>query len=143
MKNKKCLNSVIATDHKDYALLIIRLSLWVFILAHWLQKMFWLFWWYWFEASIWFFANLGVPYFIALLVIIWETFWAAFLLLWFFTRIMAWAILVIMIWAIALVHFKMWYFDYEMLLLAIAMAFALVMKWWWALSLDSFMKKHI
>lgn len=142
MENKNCFRKLVTTDTKDYALLILRVVLWVFMFTYWTQKMFWRFWWNWYEATIWFFATLWVPYFLAFLVMLWESLWAFLLILWVFTRVMAWSIAIIMVWAIVLVHFKNWYFDYDSLLLVIAMAVALVIRWWWAWSVDGlFIKK--
>lgn len=144
MNCKNLLNKILDTDPKDYSLLILRIALWIFIFAHGWQKMFWLFWGNWFDATMWFFTGkLWLPYIIAILVILWESFWAIVLMLWLKTRIMAFSMLIILIWAVYMVHWKNWFYDFELHFLWIAISIALIIKWWWACSLDLFIKKFL
>ena len=130
------------TDSKNYSALILRVALWIYIFAHGGQKLFGLFGWNGFDATMSFFTlKMWIPYILALLVIIWEWLGSIALILGFKTRFMAFSMVLILIWAIAMVHFKNWFYDYEAQFLWLIVAFSLMITWGWALSLDSVMKK--
>jgi putative oxidoreductase len=139
---KKYIYGSLATDSKDYWMLVVRLALGTFMFVHWAQKLFGWFGWNGYTATMdWFTGSMGIPFFIAFLVIIWESLWAVALILWHKVRFMAIWMLCILIWAVYLVHFKNGWFDYELHFLAIAMCIALIIRGWGAFSLDNIWKK--
>jgi uncharacterized membrane protein YphA (DoxX/SURF4 family) len=140
---KKCLSlyGFLNTDSKDYSLLILRLSLWIFMFFHWAQKLFWIFGWPWYEWAMWFLVGMWIPSVIAFLVIIWEALWWLALIVWFKVRFMAFASILILLWAVFIVHIWEWFLGYEKHILAIAISIAIMIKWAWAFSLDTVMKK--
>lgn len=146
------------TDSNDVSSLILRVTLWVVMLAHGLQKLGFLKWsdaWI-MESIAWtimsFEQYFGIPPFITVLVILWETIWALMLIAWAWTRFSAWATLIIMIGAALLAHLDAGFFinwmwaegkwnGIEMHLLTFAMAIALMINGWWKASLDSVIQK--
>lgn len=138
----KCVYKMLDTDSKDYGMLIIRWALAIFVFVHGAQKMFGWFGWNGYEATMWWFTqSLGVPAFLAFLVILWEVIAPIALVFGHKVRFAAFWILCILIWAVALVHFKNGWFDYELHFLAIAMSLALIVRGWGAFSADNIWKK--
>lgn len=132
------------TNNSDYGLFVSRLALWFFMFYHGAQKVWsWFFWGAWYEWAMWFLTweMVGVPMFIALLVIIWEFVWGLAMMLGLRVRFVAASFIVILLWAIFFVHFKEGFVGYEKHMLAIAMSIALLINWWGAFSIDNVVKK--
>ncbi len=119
--------------------LILRLTLGLVMLPHGLQKLFGWFGGFGFEGTMGFFTQkMGMPWLIALLVIIGESFGSLALLAGLFTRFSAASLAVIMLGAVALVHLPQGFFmnwfgqqqgeGYEYHLLVIGIAAALVVS---------------
>lgn len=148
----------IKTDSNDISGLILRVTLWIVMLAHGLQKLGFLKWsdaWI-LESVTWtimaFEQHFGIPPFITVLVILWETLWALMLIFWAWTRFSAGVTLIIMIGAVLLAHLGDGFFinwmwaegkwnGIEMHLLTFAMAISLMINGWWKASLDSVIQK--
>lgn len=126
--------------------LILRVGLGVVIFAHGAQKLFGWFGGNGFEGTMGFFTqNMGLPWLVAFLVIIGESFGSLGLIAGFFTRFTAASFIVIMIGAIATVHwpqgfFMNWFgqqqgegFEYHLLVIAMSAALVLVGGGKWAL----------
>ncbi len=124
---------IIKTDGNDGAALIARLALGLVILPHGMQKLLGLFGGYGFGATVGFFTGIGVPAFIAALIILGESFGALFLVLGLISRVSAAGIALIMLGAVFLVHlpngfFMNWFgaqkgegFEYHILALGLAL----------------------
>lgn len=116
----------------DLSLLATRLVLGVVIFAHGAQKLFGWFGGFGFDATMQYFVQTGIPYFIGLLVIGGETLGALALILGFGGRFMASGIFIIMIGAMAM-HlpngfFMNWYgnqagegYEYHLLVFALSL----------------------
>ena len=127
------LRKLIETDGNDWAALVARLVLGLVILPHGLQKLLGLFGGYGFGATVGFFTGMGVPAFIAVLVILGDSFGALFLILGLISRVSAAGISLIMLGAVFLVHlpngfFMNWFgaqkgegFEYHILALGLAL----------------------
>ncbi|BCR05850.1 hypothetical protein DESUT3_29190 [Desulfuromonas versatilis] len=131
----------------DVSSLILRVALGVVILPHGLQKLLGMFGGYGFAGTMNHFTqNMGIPYLLALLVIVAESFGALGLILGLFTRLAALGIGCVMLGAILMVHAKIGFFmnwsgqqageGFEYHILALAMALALLIKGGGMLSLD-------
>ncbi|QFR39359.1 DoxX family protein [Candidatus Gracilibacteria bacterium 28_42_T64] len=140
------------TDDKDYGLLILRVTLGIVMFAHGGQKLFGLFGGNGFEGTMGFFTGvMGMPYIIALLVVLGESLGALAMIVGFKTRFMAFGILVIMIGAAFMAHLQYgFYIDWfgnqegngiEYHILAGAMALVLMLRGGGTFALDSVMKK--
>jgi putative oxidoreductase len=141
------LKSLIRTD-SDIAPLILRLTLGIVMFPHGAQKVLGWFGGYGFDGTMQFFtATLGIPWIIALLVIIAEFFGSLALIAGFLTRFSAFGIGSVMLGAIAMVHWQHGFFmnwtgqqageGFEFHLLAIGIAIALMIKGGGAASADS------
>ena len=123
---------------------ILRITLGLVIFPHGAQKLLGLFGGYGFEGTMGFFTQkLGIPWLVALLVIIGESFGSVALLAGFLTRFTAASFIVIMLGAITMVHLPIGFFmnwsgqqqgeGYEYHLLVIGVAAALMVigggKW--------------
>lgn len=127
------LRKLLETDGNDVAGLIARVALGVVILPHGMQKLLGLFGGYGFSATVDFFTGMGVPAFIAVLIILGESFGSLFLILGLISRISAAGIALIMLGAVFLVHlpngfFMNWFgaqkgegFEYHLLALGLAL----------------------
>jgi putative oxidoreductase len=126
--------------------LILRVGLGVVIFAHGAQKLFGWFGGNGFEGTMGFFTqNMGLPWLVAFLVIIGESFGSLGLIAGFFTRFTAASFIVIMIGAIATVHwpqgfFMNWVgqqqgegFEYHLLVIAMSVALVIIGGGKWAL----------
>ncbi|TKB69313.1 MAG: DoxX family protein [Nitrospira sp.] len=133
------------TDN-SWAGLILRVGLGVVLFAHGAQKLFGWFGGNGFDGTMGFFTqNMGLPWLVAFLVIIGESFGSLGLIAGFFTRFTAASFIVIMIGAIATVHwpqgfFMNWVgqqqgegFEYHLLVIAMSAALVLVGGGKWAL----------
>jgi putative oxidoreductase len=139
------LTSFFATDHSR-TLFFQRLALGLVILPHGMQKLFGAFGGYGFDGTMGFFASLGMPSVLGLLVIITETFGALALILGLGTRLAAFGTIATMLGAVLLVHAPNGFFmnwngtsageGFEYHLLAIALALPLVIKGAGTYSLD-------
>jgi putative oxidoreductase len=122
----------------DISLLILRVTLGVVMLPHGAQKLLGWFGGFGFSGTMGFFTQkMGLPWIVAFLIIIGESFGAVGLIVGFLTRIGAFGILLIMSGAIVMVHwpngfFMNWFgkqagegFEYH--LLAIAMSLVLLL----------------
>lgn len=134
------------TDN-DIAVTIMRLALGIVILPHGLQKVAGMFGGNGFQATLQYFTtSMGVPWIVALLVILAESAGALGLLFGFCTRLCALGIAAVMTGAIVMVHWQHGFFmnwsgsqggeGFEFHLLAIGLAIALLIKGGGALSLD-------
>jgi putative oxidoreductase len=130
----------------DPALLPLRLALGLVMLAHGVQKAFGWFNGFGFEATLGFFASIGVPTPVALLVIALETVGALALMAGFFGRLMALGHAAIMLSAVLLIHLENGFYmnwdgaqagaGIEFLVLATAIALTIFIKGSGAWSLD-------
>jgi putative oxidoreductase len=122
----------------DISLLILRLTLGGVMLPHGAQKLLGWFGGFGYSGTIGFFTEkMGLPWIVAFLIVIGESFGSVGLIVGFLTRVAAFGILLIMIGAIVLVHwpngfFMNWFgkqagegFEYH--LLAIAMSLVLLL----------------
>ncbi len=127
------LRKLIRTDGNDLAALIARVALGIVILPHGMQKLLGLFGGDGFGPTVDFFTGLGVPAFIAVLIILGESFGALFLILGLISRVSAASIALIMLGAVFMVHlpngfFMNWFgaqkgegFEYHLLALGLAL----------------------
>ena len=147
------LNAILQT-RKDYAILLVRLTLGVVFFAHGAQKMLGLFGGYGFSGTMQYFTEtMGLPYLVALMVIFAEFFGAIGLIVGCLTRIAALGIIGVMVGAVTMVHlpngfFMNWFGNqsgegYEYHLLAIAMALALLIRGAGSCSIDRFLSSKI
>ncbi len=121
------------TDGNDLAALIARLALGLVILPHGMQKLLGMFGGYGFSATVDYFTGTGIPYLIAVLIVLGESFGALFLIIGLISRISAAGIALIMLGAVFLVHlpngfFMNWFgaqkgegFEYHILALGLAL----------------------
>ena len=140
------LRKLIETDGNDLAALIARLALGLVVLPHGLQKLFGMFGGYGFGPTVEFFASIGVPAFIAVLVILGDSFGALFLLLGFISRVSVAGITLIMIGAVFLVHLPNGFFlnwdgtqkgeGFEFHILALGLALIVILRGGGKWSLD-------
>jgi len=141
------LRKLIETDGNDWAALIARVVLGLVILPHGLQKLLGLFGGYGFGATVEFFTGMGVPAFIAVLVILGDSFGALFLVLGLISRVSAAGITLIMIGAVFLVHLPNGFFmnwfgaqkgeGFEFHILALGLALIVLVRGGGKWSLDS------
>jgi putative oxidoreductase len=141
------LNALIATPN-DLVLTVIRIVLGVVILPHGLQKVFGWFGGYGIKGTMgWLTGTVGLPSFVAALVLISESLGAAGLILGLFGRLGAFGVLCVMLGAVVTAHLKVGFFmnwnseagrgeGYEYHLMAIAMAAIILWQGSGALSLD-------
>ncbi len=150
MQNLKCFFKT----EDSFSFLILRIALAVVIFPHGAQKVLGWFGGYGIEASLGFLTGkMGVPYFIAVLVIIGEFFGALGLLTGFLTRFCAAAMAVIMAGAIAMAHWNNGFFmnwsgkqageGFEYHILAIGIAAALMISGGGSFSLDQWVSRNL
>ncbi|RHX90780.1 DoxX family protein [Leptospira stimsonii] len=136
----------------SWILTFVRIALGLVMLPHGLQKLFGWFGGFGLSATMGFFQSQGIPSVIAFLVILAESFGALGLILGFATKLSAFGIALTMIGAAIFVRdngfFMNWFntqagegFEYH--ILAIAMAFALLIGGGGALSLDALISEKI
>ncbi len=103
------IEKILKTDNFDWGALIARVFLGVAILPHGLQKLLGMFGGYGFSATVEYFASIGIPSWIGVLIILGESFGALFLILGLISRISAAGIALIMLGAI-MVHAQYGFF---------------------------------
>lgn len=103
------LGSILRTSD-DIGAFIARITLGIVILPHGLQKLLGLFGGAGFSDTVEFFVGSGLPAFVAILIIIGESFGALGLILGFFSRMAAFGITIIMLGAIVTVHLQNGFF---------------------------------
>lgn len=138
---------------RSYTLLLQRLALGLVILPHGLQKVFGLFGGYGFDATMGFFASIGVPAFLGVLVIAAESLGALGLVLGAGTRLAAFGVAATMVGAVLTVHLPHGFFmnwggsqageGFEYHLLALALAVPLVVRGAGAYSLDAIVASRL
>ncbi len=150
MENLKCFFKT----EDSISNLILRVALGVAIFPHGAQKLLGWFGGHGMEGTLGFFtAKMGVPYFIAILVIIGEFFGALGLITGFLTRFSAAAMATIMAGAVAMAHWNNGFFmnwsgkqageGFEYHILAIGMATALIISGAGSFSLDQWVTRNI
>jgi len=130
-------NNLFRTDD-DIAGFIARVALGIVILPHGLQKLLGMFGGYGFTGTVDFFVSQGIPYILAVLIVISESFGSVGLILGFLSRLAAFGIGLIMLGAIFMVHlpngfFMNWFGNqkgegYEFHLLVIGLALVVLVK---------------
>ena len=146
------LRKLISTHH-DHGLLVLRVVLAVVFFAHGAQKAFGWFGGYGLDATLGFFASLGVPKPVGLLVILAETVGAVALALGLGGRAVAFLFAGTMVGAVATIHGKYGFFmnwsgqqageGFELHLLALAMSVALILRGSGAWSLDRVLQRRL
>ena len=131
------INSLLATKD-DVGAFIARIILGIVILPHGLQKLLGMFGGAGFSGTVDFFVSSGIPAFVAILIIIGESFGALGLILGFLSRIAAFGITLIMLGAIFMVHlpngfFMNWFGSnagegYEYHILAVGLGLIVLIK---------------
>ena len=148
---KAIINKLVKTENSTAAM-ITRIALGLAILPHGLQKTFGLFGGYGLEGTLGFFTGtLGVPWLVALLVILGESLGALSLIVGFMTRFSAASLILIMLGAVQMVHFNNGFFmnwygnqageGFEYHILVIAMALSLVFSGAGRFSIDKKLSK--
>ena len=131
------LSSLLQTGD-DSGAFIARVALGIVILPHGLQKLLGMFGGAGFSGTVDFFVSSGIPAFVAILIIIGESFGALGLIFGFLSRIAAFGIAIIMLGAIFMVHLQNGFFmnwfgnkageGYEFHLLAVGLALIVLIK---------------
>ncbi|MEW6144502.1 MAG: DoxX family protein [Thermodesulfobacteriota bacterium] len=140
------LRKLIETDGNDIAALIARVFLGIVILPHGMQKLLGMFGGYGFGPTVEFFSGIGVPAFIAVLVILGDSFGALFLILGLISRVSAAGITLIMLGAVFLLHLPNGFFmnwegaqrgeGFEFHILALGLALIVLLRGGGKWSLD-------
>ena len=147
------LNKLLATEN-EYGALIVRVALGVVMFPHGAQKMLGWFGGNGFSGTMHHFTeNMGIPYLLALLVILAEFFGAIGLVVGALTRIAAFGIGCVMIGAIVTVHWQYGFFmnwfgnqageGFEYHILAIGMCLALMLRGAGAFSVDRWLAAKV
>jgi putative oxidoreductase len=131
------LGSFLKTD-QDFAVFVARIVLGFIMLPHGLQKLLGMFGGSGFTGTVDFFVGSGIPYFVAVLIILGESLGAIGLILGFLSRLCALGIAIIMLGAIFMVHlpngfFMNWFGSsagegYEYHILAVGLALVVLIK---------------
>jgi len=131
------LGSFLKTD-QDFAVFVARIVLGFVMLPHGLQKLLGMFEGSGFTGTVDFFVGSGIPYFVAVLIILGESLGAIGLILGFLSRLCALGIAIIMLGAIFMVHlpngfFMNWFGSaagegYEYHILAVGLALVVLIK---------------
>lgn len=140
------LNKLLSTEN-DYGMLVVRLALGIVMFPHGAQKVFGWFGGHGFAGTMNFFTeSMGLPYILALLVVLAEFLGSLGLIVGALTRIAALGIGSVMVGAIFMVHLPNGFFmnwsgkqageGFEYHILAIGMALALMLRGAGALSID-------
>lgn len=122
----------------DIGLFIARVTLGIVILPHGLQKLLGMFGGAGFSGTVDFFVSSGIPAFVAILIIIGESFGSLGLIFGFLSRLAAFGIAIIMLGAIFMVHLQNGFFmnwfgnktgeGFEFHLLALGLALIVLIK---------------
>ena len=131
------LGSFLKTD-QDFAVFVARIVLGFVMLPHGLQKLLGMFGGSGFTGTVDFFIGSGIPYFVAVIIILGESLGAIGLILGFLSRLCALGIAIIMLGAIFMVHlpngfFMNWFGSaagegYEYHILAVGLALVVLIK---------------
>lgn len=131
------MGSILKTDH-DFATFIARIFLGIVILPHGLQKVFGMFGGYGFNDTVDFFVGSGIPYIVAVLIILGESLGALGLIFGFLSRLCAAGLTIIMLGAIFMVHLPHGFFmnwqgtnageGYEYHILAIGLSLVVLIR---------------
>lgn len=131
------MGSILKTDD-DFAVFIARIVLGLVMLPHGLQKLLGMFGGAGFTGTVDFFVGSGIPYIVAVLIILGESLGAIGLILGFLSRLCAAGIAIIMLGAIFMVHlpngfFMNWFGSnagegYEYHILAVGLALVVLIK---------------
>lgn len=131
------MGSILRTD-QDFAVFVARIVIGFVMLPHGLQKLLGMFGGAGFTGTVDFFVGSGVPYIVAVLIILGESLGALGLILGFLSRICAAGIAIIMLGAIFMVHlpngfFMNWFGSntgegYEYHILAVGLALVVLIK---------------
>lgn len=140
------MKKLLDTDGNDWAALIARVALGIVVLPHGMQKLFGMFGGYGFGPTVEFFASIGVPAFIAVLVILGDSFGALMLILGLVSRFAAFSVGLIMLGAISLIHAQFGFFlnydgtqkgeGFEFHILALGLALVVILRGGGKWSLD-------
>lgn len=139
---------LLKTDNKDYASLVLRLTLGIVMFPHGAQKLFGWFGGYGFSGTMNFFTeNMGIPWIFALFAVLAESIGAQLLILGLAGRLNAFLIGFTMLVAMLMSHLQYGFFmnwfgnqkgeGIEFFLLMIGLAIAIIIKGSGAFSLDS------
>lgn len=128
---------LLKTD-RDFAVFIARISLGIVLLPHGLQKLLGMFGGPGFTDTVDFFVGSGIPYFVAVLIILGESLGALGLILGFLSRLCAMGMAIIMLGAVFTVNFQNGFFmnwfggnageGYEYHILAVGLALVVLIK---------------
>lgn len=131
------MGSILKTDN-DFATFLARVFLGIVILPHGLQKAIGMFGGAGFSGTVDFFVGSGIPYIVAVLIILGESFGALGLIFGFLSRLCAAGITIIMLGAIFMVHLPYGFFmnwfgsnageGYEYHILAIGLSLVVLIK---------------
>lgn len=131
------MGSILRTD-QDFAVFVARIVIGFVILPHGLQKLLGMFGGAGFTGTVDFFVGSGVPYIVAVLIILGESLGAIGLIIGFLSRICAAGIAIIMLGAIFMVHLQNGFFmnwfgskageGYEYHILAVGLALVVLIK---------------
>ena len=131
------MGSILRTD-QDFAVFLARIVIGLVILPHGLEKLLGMFGGAGFTGTVDFFVGSGIPYFVAVLIILGESFGALGLILGFLSRLCALGIGIIMIGAIFMVHLQNGFFmnwfgsnageGYEYHILAVGLVLVVLIK---------------
>ena len=146
------LGSFLKTD-QDFAVFVARIVLGFVMLPHGLQKLLGMFGGSGFTGTVDFFVGSGIPYFVAVLIILGESLGAVGLILGFLSRLCVLGITIIMLGAIFMVHlpngfFMNWFGSsagegYEYHILAVGLALVVLIKGGGMWSVDGAISKEI
>ena len=148
------MNKIASEKKLDSTLLIIRITLGVVIFGHGAQKLLGWFGGYGYDGMIQYFTGtIGLPYGIALLIILGESLGAIALIIGFFGRFMAASIFIIIAGALVLDHAKNGFYmnwfgnqtgeGYEFDLLIFALSLVVILHGSGAFSVDTWIKKYL
>ena len=131
------MGSILRTN-QDFAVFVARIVLGLVMLPHGLQKLLGMFGGSGFTGTVDFFVGSGIPYIVAVLIILGESLGAIGLILGFLSRLCALGIAVIMLGAIFMVHLQHGFFmnwfgsnageGYEYHILAVGLALVVLIK---------------
>lgn len=141
-----------SANNFDVTLLVVRSVLGIVVFAHGAQKLLGWFGGYGFDGTVGFFTQtIGLPYFVAVLIILAESLGMIALIAGLFTRWLSAALIVIMLGAIFTLHSQFGFFmnwaatqggeGFEYHLLAIALSLVLLLNGSGAYSLDNALKR--
>ncbi len=131
------MGSILKTD-QDFAVFVARIVIGFVMLPHGLQKLLGMFGGAGFAGTVDFFVGSGIPYIVAVLIILGESLGAIGLILGFLSRLCAAGIAIIMLGAIFMVHLQNGFFmnwfgsntgeGYEYHILAVGLALVVLIK---------------